>query len=234
MDAVVQRTTGQGRTVKSCGPGAATLALSLWSDLQVTVTTSPLTGEITKYAVKPLRRGCRSASAEPVCSCAPFFAHTGTRDRGCSAHPAFPAPSILRGTMNLEMTRANHVARSRTHALSPRRPGQASGASADPGPICGRPPSGKRRNWFSDRSDCGHMSGLLMRSHKTAAKMGFTGASSKHTQRCLAPMGPTECCLATVIDRSGPSSVLEQASACGVRVGPHAEVHDLRVGCRVI
>jgi hypothetical protein len=36
------------RTVKSCGPGAATLALSLWSNLQVTVTTSPLTGESTK------------------------------------------------------------------------------------------------------------------------------------------------------------------------------------------
>src|SRR5882724_12896189 len=32
------------------------------------------------------------SSAEPVCSCA-FFAHFCTRDRGCSAHPAFPAPS---------------------------------------------------------------------------------------------------------------------------------------------
>ena len=45
MDVLVQQTTGQGRTVKSCGPGAATLALSLQSNLQVTVTTSPLTGE---------------------------------------------------------------------------------------------------------------------------------------------------------------------------------------------
>src|SRR5882724_6393838 len=25
-----------------------------------------------------------------------FFTHFGTRDRGCSAHPAFPAPSGLR------------------------------------------------------------------------------------------------------------------------------------------
>ena len=46
--------------------------------------------------------------------------------------------------------------------------------SAEPGPICGRPPTRKRRNCFSDRSDCGHMSGLLMRSHMTAAKMGST------------------------------------------------------------
>jgi hypothetical protein len=41
----------------------------------------------------PLRRECRSASAEPVCSCAPPSTHC-TRDRGCSAHPAFPAPSL--------------------------------------------------------------------------------------------------------------------------------------------
>jgi hypothetical protein len=45
MDAFVRRTTGQGRTAKSCGPDAAMLASSLWSDPQVTVTTSPLTGE---------------------------------------------------------------------------------------------------------------------------------------------------------------------------------------------
>ena len=31
----------------------------------------------------------------------------------------------------------------------------------------------------TDRSDCDHMSGLLSRSHMTAAKMGFRDASSK-------------------------------------------------------
>ena len=41
---------------------------------------------------KPPRREGRIASAEPVCSCA-FFCAFCTRDRGCSAHPAFPAPS---------------------------------------------------------------------------------------------------------------------------------------------
>jgi hypothetical protein len=30
MDALVQQTNGQGRTAKSCGPGAAMLALSSW------------------------------------------------------------------------------------------------------------------------------------------------------------------------------------------------------------
>src|SRR6202035_2505230 len=32
----------------------------------------------------------------PLCSCAIFFLPLCTRDRGCSAHPAFPAPSCLR------------------------------------------------------------------------------------------------------------------------------------------
>src|SRR4030081_2612907 len=32
-------------------------------------------------------------SAEPVCSCAFFACAFCTRDRGCSAHPVFPAPS---------------------------------------------------------------------------------------------------------------------------------------------
>ena len=45
MDALVRQTTDQGRTAKSCGPGAAMLALSLWSNPQAMVTTSPLTRE---------------------------------------------------------------------------------------------------------------------------------------------------------------------------------------------
>ena len=43
----------------------------------------------------PLRRECRTASAEPVCSCA-FLCALCARDRGCSVHPVFPAPSDWR------------------------------------------------------------------------------------------------------------------------------------------
>jgi hypothetical protein len=39
-------------------------------------------------------------SAEPVCSCALLPCASGTRDRGCSAHPVFPAPSYFRGTVS--------------------------------------------------------------------------------------------------------------------------------------
>ena len=34
-------------------------------------------------------------SAEPVCSWAAYLFATRLRDRGCSAHPVFPAPSSI-------------------------------------------------------------------------------------------------------------------------------------------
>jgi hypothetical protein len=46
---------------------------------------------------KTIAQGRPDASAEPVCSCAFFLCASCTRDRGCSAHPAFPAPSVFRG-----------------------------------------------------------------------------------------------------------------------------------------
>src|ERR1700686_3865111 len=75
---------------------------------------SRFSGEGALKPVKPLRRECRSASAEPVCSCAFSFAQLCTRDRGCSAHPAFPAPSSHEGQRNAKLGQ-NRAARMRTH-----------------------------------------------------------------------------------------------------------------------
>jgi hypothetical protein len=67
------------RTAKSCGPDTR-----CWCQVCGRFPaadgdkTNSLTGESTKYAVKPLRRGCRSVLRCPVCSCAPmcsFLAH---------------------------------------------------------------------------------------------------------------------------------------------------------------
>ena len=44
-----------------------------------------------------------------------------TRDRGCSAHPAFPAPSNFRGAERFAKPRAHRVARSLAHGLLRRR-----------------------------------------------------------------------------------------------------------------
>jgi hypothetical protein len=45
---------------------------------------------------KPLRRESRMPPLD-LYARVRFFVHFCTRDRGCSAHPAFPAPSSLRG-----------------------------------------------------------------------------------------------------------------------------------------
>src|SRR5580692_2276036 len=51
--------------------------------------------------------------------------HLRTRDRGCSAHPVFPAPSLegrvrplFEDANEIVRPRANHVARMRTHISS--------------------------------------------------------------------------------------------------------------------
>src|SRR5205809_5360555 len=40
-----------------------------------------------------------------------FSTHFGTRDRGCSAHPAFPAPSIFEGGKEFASLGRNRAAR---------------------------------------------------------------------------------------------------------------------------
>src|SRR2546423_15538226 len=58
-----------------------------------------------------------------------YYCAFGTRDRGCSRHPAFPAPSAFKRANEFAKLGRNHAARTRTYALSPRRPG------LEPGPI---------------------------------------------------------------------------------------------------
>ena len=65
----------------------------------------------------PSRRESRDASAGPVCSCA-FFCALCTRDRGCSVHPAFPAPFASdEGGSYAKLGRIS-AARTRTHTLT--------------------------------------------------------------------------------------------------------------------
>src|SRR5438874_3237194 len=51
-----------------------------------------------------------------------FFAQFGTRDRGCSVHPAFPAPSPWRGRQRICITRAKSRRGNEYARLLPRRP----------------------------------------------------------------------------------------------------------------
>jgi hypothetical protein len=93
--------TRSSRTAKLCGPGAPMLASSS-REVILANDGGNKAGHRGEREVSrnPSRRESRSVSAGPVCSCAQFFAQTCTRDRGCSAHPAFPAPSSLEGAEN--------------------------------------------------------------------------------------------------------------------------------------
>jgi hypothetical protein len=84
------------RTAKPRGPGAPMLASSSrrrfasrgrwWQESR-----SP--GRARYKPSNHPRRGCRTASASPVCSCALSFALDARETAGASVHPAFPAPS---------------------------------------------------------------------------------------------------------------------------------------------
>jgi hypothetical protein len=86
------------RTAKSCGPDVAVLALSPRE--------AKLLGgdggkravrrgehEVSRKATAQGRPGCSACTCMLVCASS---VRNCTRDRGCSVHPVFPAPSILR------------------------------------------------------------------------------------------------------------------------------------------
>ena len=81
-------------------PTPPTKVSSLRSFPQATVAMSRAHRGDHEATVKPPRRESRIASAGPVCSCALLPLHC-TRDRGCSAHPAFPAPLIGEGVTSM-------------------------------------------------------------------------------------------------------------------------------------
>jgi hypothetical protein len=88
------------RTAKSCGPDAPTLASSFaGSDSrEATVAKEPGRRGEHEISCKTIAQGRPGVSGEPVvtCSCAFLFR---TRGCGCIAHPAFPAPSVIRGPL---------------------------------------------------------------------------------------------------------------------------------------
>ncbi len=101
---------GRLRTAKSRGPDARNAGVKS-AELSAGDGVKKLrfTRESAIYAVEPLRGEGRSVSAEPVCSCAFSFDAHCTRDRGCGAHPVFPAPSLEGRERPLFEGRANDL-----------------------------------------------------------------------------------------------------------------------------
>src|ERR1700754_2857878 len=78
----------------------------------MTVTTSPPRRGEHEVSRNTIAQGMSDCLRCPVCSCAPSFACAyGTRDLGCSVHPAFPAPSVFGGANELNSSGENCVAR---------------------------------------------------------------------------------------------------------------------------
>ena len=82
------------RTVKSCGPDVAVLALSCVGLISRSDGGKRAVRrgehEVSRKAIAQGRPGCSRCTCMLVCA---FALRTCTRDRGCSQHPVFPAPS---------------------------------------------------------------------------------------------------------------------------------------------
>ena len=81
--------------MKPCGPGAPTLASSSWEAKLLAgdggkKARSPGRARTNRKTIAQGKPGCLRWTCMLVCV---FLLHFSTRDRGCSAHPAFPAPS---------------------------------------------------------------------------------------------------------------------------------------------
>ena len=72
---------------------------------------SPIPRDEREISRQAIAQGMSDVLRCPVCSCAHSSTHC-TRDRGCSAHPAFPAPSFSRD--NNKHSSGSPAARSRT------------------------------------------------------------------------------------------------------------------------
>src|SRR5262249_52429 len=97
------RTKTPQRTAKSCGPGAATLASSRWSDRSATVARKAVhrgEHEVSRKTIARGKPGCLgcTCSSTRVLSLTTFR----TRDCGRSRRPAFPAPSDRGGPTRLQ------------------------------------------------------------------------------------------------------------------------------------
>jgi len=83
----------------------------------VTVARTPDHREEHEVSRKTIARGNVGSPPLP-CMLVCVFCASCTRDRGCSAHPAFPAPSIFGGSDDFKKTRANRAARPRRCAVT--------------------------------------------------------------------------------------------------------------------
>src|SRR5215203_6240234 len=108
------RRSRRKRTAKSCGSGAAVLALR-WRDVSADNGGKRAVlreeHEVSRKAIAQGRPECFALPCMLVCS---FVSANRTRDRGCSKHAVFPAPSDLQEGKRRCKPRAINAARTRS------------------------------------------------------------------------------------------------------------------------
>ena len=112
------RTNEQERTAKSCGPGAAMLALSLQCFLQVTVAKKPAHRGEHEVSRKAIAQGMSDCLRCPVCSCAPKCAFLAHETAGAARTRHSLRPLFSRARFSCK-TRAKRAARPRSCVCDP-------------------------------------------------------------------------------------------------------------------
>jgi hypothetical protein len=96
----VARRGGLWRTAKSCGsdaPMQASSSKAANAAFRAMVSQKAGSPGRSRISRKAIAQGRPEASAKPVCSGAALLCNNCARDRGCGAHPVFPAPSDFLG-----------------------------------------------------------------------------------------------------------------------------------------
>src|SRR6202035_1039882 len=91
------------RTAKSCGSGAPTLALSLWSNPRTTGARKPGPREEHEENRKTIAQGRPGQNRWTCGDVARVLLIFRTRGYGCSGHPAFPVPSVSRDLIDARL-----------------------------------------------------------------------------------------------------------------------------------
>src|SRR5216117_1509191 len=107
----LRRTKTPRRTAKSCGPGAAMLALSLRKFPRATVAKKPAHRGEHEVSRKAIAQGMSECFRCPVCSCAPNVQFLAHETAGAARTRHSLRPLFKRGATNLQNLGRNRAAR---------------------------------------------------------------------------------------------------------------------------
>jgi hypothetical protein len=113
------RTKRCPRTAKSCGPGAAMLASSLWDISAGDGDNKPAHRGEYEVSRKAIAQGMSECLRSPVCSCAPLFALLAHETAGAACTRHSLRPLFVKRDNEFGKARAKRAAGTKTHVYPP-------------------------------------------------------------------------------------------------------------------